>query len=205
MNIVRTLINAGLALTAGAFFIAAETPAPAPVRIGIAAPTDRMSTDGSNAAALRELTRKYLQGPGIEAVALDAPLPALAEAEAKSKGCAYTLFLTFSQKTGGRGFNFSRGASLLSSAAPVVNMTGGMGGIIATTAASAAVNGASTVAGSVKARSEVTVEYKLIATGGTGAPLAANTLKAKAKQDAEDVITPLVMQTDSEIVKAIAH
>ncbi len=76
---------------------------------------------------------------------------------------------------------------------------GNTGAAVAGHAASTAIYTAAAMSGNIKAKDEITLEYKLIAVGGS-APSLANTLKAKAKSNGEDVITPLVEQTAQTIV-----
>ncbi|HKY04543.1 MAG TPA: hypothetical protein VJQ56_06620, partial [Blastocatellia bacterium] len=58
---------------------------------------------------------------------------------------------------------------------------------------------AADVATSIKAKDEITFEYQLHAPGSS-TPRLANTSKAKAKSDAEDILSPLVEQAAIAIV-----
>jgi hypothetical protein len=82
---------------------------------------------------------------------------------------------------------------------PMVGMTGGIAGAVAAGAVSTAATGAAGLATHVKAKDEITFEYRLVPTSGQTAPLA-NSASAKAKRDGEDVLTPLIEQAASSIV-----
>ena len=58
------------------------------------------------------------------------------------------------------------------------------------------------MAGSIKARDEVSLEYKLEPTD-TGHQGVANTAKAKASRDGEDVVTPLIEKAAEAVVAAL--
>ena len=64
-------------------------------------------------------------------------------------------------------------------------------------------SGAAGLASGVKAKSEVSFDYKLM-TPGNATPVLANSAKAKAKQDGEDIITPLIAQADTAILAEIS-
>ena len=78
----------------------------------------------------------------------------------------------------------------------------GAGGAIAGAAAGTALSGAAGAASFVKAKSEVTLEYRLLAPQNP-APVLAISSKGKAQQDGEDVITPLVEQAATGIIKEL--
>ncbi len=59
------------------------------------------------------------------------------------------------------------------------------------------------MSGLIKTKSQMSLEYKLVQAGGA-ASVAANTLKAKAAQRGQDIITPLVMQAATEIYNRIS-
>ena len=173
-------------------------PAPAPnqkkpgvIRIGIVQPRMDMGPAGANAGeALRVLLGQYLSGPTLEAVPLTAMLPIQAAAEGQQKQCDYILYASLSQKKSG-GFGLLKGAQSMAGMVPVLGMAGRTGAIVGQAAAQTALNAAGQVASGVKAKSEVSFEYQLIAPGATS-PLAANSDKTKAQSDGQDVITPMV-------------
>ena len=57
--------------------------------------------------------------------------------------------------------------------------------------------------GQIKSKDDVTVQYELVATGRTS-PLLQNSLKAKAKSDGEDVLTPLLEQAATGILTGVS-
>ena len=175
-------------------------------RIGVVQARAQMGqgNSGANVAEpLRQTMIQYLSGPQLEVTPLDAMIPSQIEAEARQKECDYILYLSVSQKTSSGGMGFLKKAGPLASMVPMVGMIGSAGAI-AGMAASTAVSGAAGVASSVKAKSEVTLDYKLMALGNTTA-VVANTLKAKAKEDGEDVITPLIEQADTTILERLTN
>jgi hypothetical protein len=61
---------------------------------------------------------------------------------------------------------------------------------------------AAELAGSIKAKDELVLEFRLEATDG-GRPPVARTAKAKAKADGEDLLTPLVERAADVIATAV--
>lgn len=170
-------------------------------RVGILMPKAQMTQDSTAADAATALQTSlvaYLKGPAIEVVPIEARIPAQIEAEIKEKHIDFLLYANLTQKKGSGGFG-----SIMKIAAPIAMMAspigilGGLGGMVAAGAAGAAIQG---VAGSVKAKDELTLEYKLVAPGMESAPRLANTTKAKAKKDGEDVLTPMIEQAATAIV-----
>ena len=175
---------------------------PGVVRIGVVEPKAQMGQGNSGinvAEPIRSTIMQYLSGPSLEVIPLAAMLSSQIDAEAKAKDCDYVLYSAISQKTKGGAMSFLKKAGPLTSMIPMVGMAGSMTGAMAGAAAGTA---ASSVAGTVKAKSEVTFGYQLAVPGNTTAVLA-NTEKAKAKQDGEDVITPLIEQAATAIVAQV--
>jgi hypothetical protein len=56
--------------------------------------------------------------------------------------------------------------------------------------------------GSIKARDEVSLEYKLESTDVSITGVA-NTVKAKASADGEDIVTPLIEKASQAVVAAV--
>jgi len=91
-----------------------------------------------------------------------------------------------------------------------------MGGAVAASAASAAASAAAMSAqqqalnqlsgfnGQIKSKDDVTVQYQLMATGQTS-PVLQNSLKAKAKSDGEDVLTPLLERAATGILTEVSR
>lgn len=170
-------------------------------RVGILMPKAQMTQSASAAdaaVALQASLVAYLKGPAVDIVPLEARIPAQIEAEIKEKQIDYVLYASLTQKKGGGGFG-----SLMKVVAPIamiaspVGMLGGLGGMVAAGAAGAAIQG---VAGSIKAKDEITLEYKLAAPGKEAEPRLTSTIKAKAKKDGEDVLSPLIEQAATAIV-----
>ncbi|MDQ6785898.1 MAG: hypothetical protein M3033_03650 [Acidobacteriota bacterium] len=172
-------------------------------RIAIVLPKAQMtgSSPSDAAAAVQESLVAYLKGPAVEIVPIEAKIPVQIEAEVKEKQIDYVLYTSVTQKKGGGGLGgLMKVAVPIAMMASPIGMLGGMGGMIGAGVAGAAVQG---VAGSIKAKDEITLEYKLVAPGGESTPRLANTLKGKAKKDGEDVLTPLIEQVATAIVTDI--
>ena len=175
------------------------------VRIGLIMPKVQMSSgDAAQAAeALRGNFASYLNGPTVEVIPLSARLPSQATEEARQSDCDYVLYLSMSVKKGGGGSLFGRAlGNIAGSAAGHIPVSGS-----ATTAAarSAAIGGIYTTAvivSSIKAKDEVTLEYKLD-TVETFKTVLSNSGKSKAKSDGEDILTPLVETSAQTIVSSV--
>ena len=178
---------------------------------------------GSSGADVGEPVRQtliaYLTGPATELVPLDARIPIQIEAEARQAACAYVLYTSVAQKKGG-GFG-----KFLQAAAPIASMLPGVGGMagnygammagqaVATAAASAAAQSAQQEAmeeltgashANIKKGDQVTLEYKLIK-AGVAEPFAAKSTSAKAGETGEDLLSPLIEQTATEVLTAVSQ
>lgn len=158
------------------------------MRVGVAMTETGLTGDNIDAAALAQSVRnalmRKLNNPAVEVVALDASGAQGVESEARQKECDFVLYSTVAHKKGGGG---------------------GFGGFLKKSAAIASGTIASTVGGaatnSLKAKDELTLEYSL----QRGAePVAANTLKAKAKSDGEDLVSQLTGQAAAAVQTAVA-
>jgi hypothetical protein len=158
----------------------------------------------------------YMAGPVLELVPLQARIPAQIDAEAKALNCTHVLYTTVEQKSARKG-----GGGLLSKLGPAAAMLPGVGALGSASGAMAAGMAAQAVsmaaaqaaqadamasltqaqAGSVKAKDEVTLTYQFVTVSGAKPPLA-ETLSAKAKQDGEDLLSPLVEQLATITVTA---
>jgi hypothetical protein len=157
-----------------------------------------------------------MSGPAIEIAALDSHVPMQLQAEAQQKQCDYILLSSVLVKHGsGGGFGkFMKMAAPVASMTPMAGMGRGMGGAVAAQAAGAAASAAAMSAqqqamnqlagfnGQIKSKDDVTVEYQLFPTGQSQ-PAARNALRAKAKSDGEDVLTPLLQQTADNVLGAV--
>ena len=159
---------------------AATTPAstakkPGVIRIGLLRPNVQMSAGNAAQAAesLRNTFASYLKGPNIEVVTLSAT------GDARQSQCDYILSASMNVKKGG-GSMFGRAIGDIASA--TAGHIPGSGSVNA-----------------IKARDEVTLEYKLdhVETAKTAL---ANKDKAKASSDGEDVISPLVQKAAGDVL-----
>ncbi len=177
------------------------------------APPKAQLGQGNNAAVdvsepVRTTLGAYMAGPSIQLVRLDARIAVQIDAEAAEKNCSYILQTSVVQK--------KKAASLFKKMAPFAGalpmlggMGGNMGGMVASQVASSAITAgaqqdyAAAMSGAqqsnVKAGDTVTVEYTLAKVGAAEAakPVA---LQAKAKQDGEDVIGPMLEQVATSVL-----
>lgn len=186
-----------------------EAPLPdnsAPMKIGIAMPKANFSSEGVDnaqmSASLREIIGGYFKGTDIEIVALEARLPQTFTAEAKEKGCFFILQTAVTQKKGGGGFGaFKSVAPVLGSVAPMAGVTGSTAGIIVGSVTQTALFTAANIASTTKAKDQFTFEYSLISTED-GKIRTSNSLKAKAKSDGEDVLSPMFEKMAENVLAA---
>jgi hypothetical protein len=161
------------------------------VRIGVALTKTIAAADYVDASALADAVRNMLvnnlNGSAVEVVALESRQTQGVESEAKQKECDYVLYSTVAHKKGGGG---GFGGFLKKSAAIA-------GGVVAPIES----NGQGGVAGSLKARDELTLEYKLQRGADS---VVANTLKGKAKSDGDDIISQLAGQAATAVRAAAA-
>ena len=175
---------------------------PGIIRIGVAEPKAQMGPSGpANAYTepIRSAIVHYLSGPMIEVIPIVAALPAQIEAEAQQKECDYIVYTAISQKENNGRLSMLKKAMPMASMVPMVGLAGGLAGAAAGAAAAGAASAASISSG-VKAKSDVTLEYELVAGGNA---ILSKSLSVKARNDGEDVITPLVEQADSAILDAV--
>jgi hypothetical protein len=137
-----------------------------------------------------------LKGTKIEIVPLEAKLASAQLDEAKQKECDQILTITASHKKGGGGFGgFGK---VLGS---VVSQTGigYTGSTVGNVAVSSAMS-ATSLAGNVKAKDEITLDLAMNAIGG-GSTLAKQ-FKAKAKSNGDDIISAVIEQAAQAILDA---
>jgi hypothetical protein len=163
------------------------------------------SLDASElSAAVGNTLGQYLKAPHLEVVRIEAGLPAQVDAEARQKECDFVIYANVSHKKGGGGFGgmFGKVAPALGSIAAV-----GVGGASGGGAGHSAPTGshtAASISASVKAKDEISLEVKMQTPDST-APVVSKQLKAKAKSNGEDIITPLVEQVAQAITDATAN
>jgi hypothetical protein len=155
------------------------------------------------AKSLRELFTSYLTGPSLRAIPVDARLASQAIEEARQKQCGYVLLTSIERKRNdGSGWGRAVGRAAGNAAWYGVPYGG--------TAATAAVRGAaiagahaiSAMAETTKAKDEVTLEYRF-GTLDNATRATPQTQKAKAKNDGEDLLTPLVESAAEAIAAAV--
>lgn len=190
-------------------FAQTETVAPATnpnvVRVGLPSVKTGAIGEGMNAqelsAAIQNTLGEYLKGSKVELVALEAKLPSAQVEEAKEKGVDYVLYVQVSHKKGGGGgFGkmFSAVAPMMSA---VIPGAAGVGGMIAGQVVSTAAMSAASASANVKAKDELTLDIKL----QNGAIVAlAKQIKAKAKSEGEDIISPMIEQAAQALVDSVA-
>ncbi len=178
---------------------------PGVIRIGVVMPRAQMTQGASGmdvATPVRNTLVQQLSGPAVEIAALEARDAQEVESEARRKECDYVLYTGVVQKKGGGG-GFG---GFLKKAAPVaVGGYGGNDGAVAANVSTTGANTAADVSSVVKAKDEITLDFRLMPTGGGSTPKAAETLKAKAKYDGEDVLTPLIEQAARAVLSGVSR
>jgi len=179
---------------------------PGVIRIGLILPTVQMSAGNPSQAAeaVRNAFASYLNGPTIEVVMLSARLPALAIDEARQSQCDYVLSSALQVKKGGGGGSLF-GRAMGNIAGQAAGHIPGGGSAATGAARSAAIGGVYTtaaIASSIKARDEVSLDYRLDAVQNSATVVSAKN-KSKANADGEDVVTALVTKTAESIVAAV--
>jgi hypothetical protein len=154
------------------------------------------------AEATRDLFASYLQGPSITVVRLDARLSVQAGEEAKQKGCDRVLVVSLTRKRGGGGLRRALGQAATTAAwyTPV----GSVGASVARGAVIAGAQAASEIASNTRARDEMRLEYRLVATDGR-VLVKPQEQKAKASADGEDLLTPLVQAAAESIAGSVTR
>lgn len=178
---------------------------PGAIRIGLVMPKVQVHTGDAarTAEAVRNDFAKYLNAPNIEVVTLAARVPSAALDEARQSQCDYILNVSMNLKKGGGGGMFGRAIGNVAGAA-AGHIPGG-GTAASGAARSAAITGVYTTAvvvGSIKAKDELSLEYKLDRVENTNT-VVTNTAKAKAKSDGEDILTPQIEAAAQAILNAV--
>jgi hypothetical protein len=182
--------------------------APGRIRIGVV-PARAQLGQGMNAqmdyaTPIRNAIIQMMSGPAVEVVPLDARIPVQIDGEARQKECDFVLSSEVTVKRGG-GFGFGK---VMSMAGPVASMgslagaAGSMSGAIAATAAASALTSVSGFTSQIKNKDDVTFEYQLVQVGQQS-PRLNKTLKAKAKSDGEDVLTPLIEESAGAVLTEV--
>jgi len=188
----------------------AAVGASGPVEICLAPASVQMAAGKSEEAvqAVRDVFVSFLSGPTLKVNPLTSRLASQAKEEARQGHCRYVLFvtLTHKKKTGGGSGLFTRAAGDAASTAVWHIPGGGSAGSAAarsaaTSVASTAISG---VSSNVKAKDEMTLDYRLEA-ADRSAPLLAKSEKSKAKSDGEDLLSPLVERAANAIANTVTQ
>lgn len=154
------------------------------------------------ASAVRDLFVSFLSGPSIRPLSLDARLPSQAVLEARQKDCGQVLIVSVSRKRSGG----SKVAGVFGKAAETaawhVPYGAGVGGAVASGVAIAGGQAISNLASDTRQKDELELDYRV------GAPesvvdVKPQSVKAKAKVDGEDLLTPLVERAAQEIASIV--
>jgi hypothetical protein len=204
----------------------AAAAAPAKPRICLVLPRAQLGQGSSGedvGEPVRQTMLAYLSGPATDLISLNSRIPIQIDEEAQQAACEYVLYTAVAQKEGGGFSKFLKKAAPLASVAGMLvpgvgGMTGNYGAIMAgqavaqvASAAAAqsaqeeameAISGASEK--NIKKGDEVTLEYQLMKVGLVE-PLAAKSASAKAKEKGEDLLSPLIEQTATEVLGAVRH
>ena len=175
-------------------------------RIGIVSPKAALSgvAEATAADAVQNTFYELMKSKFVEVIAIEARLPIQVTPEAEEKNIGYILYSTLSQKKGKSdgglfGKITGRVANTVSSRIPYGR---GIGGEIAVATASEALRTVSTLADSIKAKDELTLEYKLVRVADSKAVIS-NSAKAQAKENGEDIITGLIEAAANEVLTSI--
>jgi hypothetical protein len=153
-------------------------------------------------AGLRDLLVSYLSGPSIQALSLEARLPAQAVEEARQKQCPHVVTTTLTRThSGGRALGKALGQSA-GTAAWLMPGGGSVGSAVVRGVAIGGAQAVATMASSTKAKDEMRLEYSIAPADGPARDTP-NVEKARARVDREDLVTPLVERAATAIVAAV--
>lgn len=171
------------------------------------APASVEATSGSASAAIdaaRETFSAYLTGPSLRAEPLTARLASQVREEAKQAGCPYLLLTTLKHEQKRRGGSLlgrmAAGAAQQGAWEAGVASGSAAGRIAGNAAYGAAGQAAYNYAVTVHNKDELTLGYRLEKPDGT--VLVEKRDSRKAKQDGEDLLTPMVQDAAERIVAA---
>jgi hypothetical protein len=171
------------------------------IRIGIAKPkvvtpeSKKNPNAGDDIAfAVTNSLVESLKSENVEAIRLETDSP---ENEAKEKDCDYIFYANITQKRGGGGM-FGKMIAMGAITAATVFVPG-IGGMIATTAASQVMN--QTMGKTAKAKDEFTFDYKISAMDKS--VLTQAVTKAKIEKDGDDVMTPQIQQAAKIVLEKV--
>jgi hypothetical protein len=200
-----TVATAGMLTSLGAGRLAAQDSTRV-IRICLAPASVEASSGSATAAsdAARETFTSYLTGPSLRPEPLKARLASQAKEEAKQAGCPYLLLTTIKHehKRSGGGLLGRMAAGAAQQGAWEAGVTSGSaaGRIAGQAAYGAAGQAAYNYAYTVRNKDELTLGYRLETADGKA--LVEKRDKRKAKQDGEDLLSPMVEKAAEEIVAA---
>ena len=174
---------------------------PGVIRIGLVLPKVQVTAGdvAQSAEAVRNSFASRLNTTGVEVVMLNAA----SASEARQKECDYMLSVSMVVKKGGGGSMFGRAiGNIAGSAAGHIPGGSTAGTAAARSATIAGVYTAATIAGNIKAKDELSLDYRVDRTDSPNTVLA-DTAKAKAKSDGEDILTPQVDKAAQAILAAV--
>lgn len=201
----RTVATAGMLTSFVAAALAAQDSTQV-TRICLAPASVEASSGSATAAsdAAREAFTSYLTGPSLRPEPLKARLESQAKEEAKQAGCPYLLLTTIKhvQKRSGGGLLGRMAAGAAQQGAWEAGVASGSaaGRIAGQAAYGAAGQAAYNYAVTIHSKDELTLGYRLETADGK--VLVEKRDKRKAKQDGEDLLSPMVEKAAEEIVAA---
>lgn len=198
------LLAVFLAAVVGSAQVAQPGPkAPGTIRIGLMPPHASMGAGAQNSSeALRQLLSQYLAGPAVEIVNLDSMVGPSAAVEAKRKDCDFVLSASLSQQKKSGGMSLLKAVPAFTNMVPAFGASAKTGVLAAKGVVQTTIDATKLLSGDVKAKAVVTFDYALVATGAA-APVLSNSSNAKANEDGQDVITPLVAQAATAITSHV--
>jgi hypothetical protein len=191
-------IATAAALLSSPRVIAAEPDACIAIMLPSLRGTDGNTSDLS--ASIRELITNFLAGPSLKTLDLTSRLPQHAVEEAAQKDCGMVLSTTISRTRSGGSVGRVLGQAAGAAAWHVpygstAGSTAVRGALVAGGAA------ASAIASETRAKDEMRLDYRLLV---SARPPDEGYDSAKAKNDGEDLVTPLIERLAARIVTAIA-
>jgi hypothetical protein len=178
------------------------------------------SAGGDPAAPVMTSLVTYLSGPVAEVIPLQARVSVQINAEASQLGCTHIVDTSVKKKKASNGLGLR---SLFSAAPALASAVPFMGGGSAGTYAAASVASAAAqeiadtqqqetqediraamtgvAQNNVKKGDEIELKYELFRPG-VAAPIVSGQLKAKAEDNGQDILSPLIEQTANEVLTA---
>ena len=175
------------------------------IRIGVVtvkAQLKQYTLNNDFSDAVRAGWYSFLNGPLVEVVFIDSRLPIQANVEAQQQGCDYLLYSTITQKGSSHLMGTLIGAAvpIAASAIPMGAGASVVRNNVQYGATNVAREMASKAAANIAAKDTVTLEYRFTKVNAP-APVTAKALKAKAKNDCDDVFTGLIEQASTQILE----